>query len=321
MRRVIAAAVVAFAPLVGLLATPARAADGPPRIVFATPQDGTTVAGPVEVAVTVTNFELIPAGSVTQKGKGHAHVLIDEEPPAPRTFLPTNDPNIVHMGTAPLESRSIDMTPGEHTLYAVLGDSDHLVVENQQPAKITITVAPGLRAKGPLPNACADVAKGQGDVRVVFPLVDGAIQGTVASSCGFVTDGGKCQWQDLAFRRITGTFSLEDRALAGTATGITSRQLRAGSRKSCGGDTSSALSPQIFAATVNEQGLQGTLGRSPIVLQLDPQTRLAQAPPPPATTGGGGGRSWQDYWPFAAAVVLLLGAGYYAATNRPPQTD
>jgi hypothetical protein len=325
MRTLLAAALVAFVSLFPAAGVQPATAAGQPQIVFVTPQDGTTVAGPVEVAIAVNNFTLVPAGSQTKDGLGHAHVLVDTEPPAPRSFLPTNDPSIIHMGAPPFETRAIDLSPGQHTLYAVLGDSDHLVVANQQPAKVTITVAPGLRFQGPLDQACAsDVSRGAGEVRIAFPVTGGALQGTVTSTCGFVTDGGKCEWTDAAFRRVNGTFDLEQKSLKGTASGFTSRQLKAGSRKSCGADQTTALSAQPFAAEIQNQAVQGTLGRSTFTLALDESSRLAS---PPATalasaSGGGGGRSPWAYAPFGGAALLLIGAGYYAAKNRPqPQTD
>jgi hypothetical protein len=315
---VIAAAVVAISMLAPA-GTRAGAAPALPALRFATPPDGATVAGPaVEIGLDIANFTFAPAGSFNESGKGHAHILVDEPPPAVRSFLPTNDPSIIHLGKAPFDTRAIDLPEGRHTLYAVLGDSDHLVV-SQQPAKITIVVAPGFRAKGPLDQACADFATGSGEVRMVFPLGGGAVQGTIASTCAFATNSGGCTWTDSAFRRITGTFSPVQGAITAAAAGSTTRHLVSGSRKSCGQDRTSALGNQSFQAALAGGSVRGTLGRSPFILAADQSTRLAQPPTTIAAANASSGkhkRSKFAYLPFVGAALLLAGAGYYVVRSR-----
>ena len=297
---------------------PGRAQAAPtPAVGFATPEDGTTVAGPmVEIAVEVAGFELAPAGSLNEEGKGHVHVLVDQEPPAPRSFLPTNDPGIVHLGKPPFESRAVELAAGRHTLYAVLGDSEHLVVD-QQPAKVTIVVAPGVRAQGPLDRACADVARGAGEVRLVFPVSGGAVQGTVTSRCAYATSEGACTWTDSSFRRVKGTFSPAQNIQA-VAAGFTTRQLVSGDRDRCGEDRTSPLGQQALQAQIRGTALSGTLGASTFTLAADPSVRLAQ---PPATVAqvapsGEKDRSPLVYLPFAAAVLVLGAAVVYALRSR-----
>jgi hypothetical protein len=318
VRRILAAAFLTLAVVVPVSAGAAGAKQAP-TITFATPPDGATVAGPgVEIGVQVANFALVPAGSVNQSGKGHAHILIDETPPAPRAFLPTNDPSIVHMGSAPFDTRAIELTEGRHTLYAVLGDSEHLVVD-QQPAKVTITVAPGLRAKGPLDQACAEFARGSGEVRMAFPIGGGAVQGTITATCAFATNSGQCTWTDASFRRVNGTFNPAQNAIVASAAGFTTRQLNSGGRKQCGQDRTTALSQQSFQAQIASGGIKGTLGRSTFALVADQSVRLAQPPTTvAASAGSGGGKKRSPYWPlpFVGAAALLIGAGMYAVRER-----
>jgi hypothetical protein len=206
----------------------------------------------------------------------------------------------------------------------VLGDSDHLVVASE-PAKITVTVAPGVHAKGPLNPACAEVAKGSGDIRVAFPVAGGLLQGTISSSCLFATNGGQCAWTESAFRRVNGTYDADTNTLSGEALGYTTRQLKQGAR-SCGKDTTSALSRQAFTAQFNGAVIAGTIGRVQFLLAPDPTSRLADPAPiisPQASSGGGGG-GWSDWYPYAAfagAALLLAGAAVYAVKNRQAPTS
>ena len=323
MRRAILLTTAAALLAAGTFAAPiggsGALAAGTPTVSFATPHDGDTVAGPaVEIGLDVTNFTLQPAGTTTQDGKGHAHILIDETPPGPRAFMPTNDPGIVHMGTPPLDGRAIELTAGKHTLYAVLGDSDHLVV-NQQPAKITIVVAPGFRAQGPLAQACAEVARGTGDVRLVFPVAGGAVQGTISSKCAFSTNSGACVWTDESFRRAIGTFNPAQAAIAGTASGQNTRHLEKGSRGKCGPDRTTALAQENFQAAASGTTVRGVFGRSEFSLTADPSTRLAHPTAVAATQSSGGGskkRSPLVYLPFVGAALLLAGAVAYVLQTR-----
>ena len=317
MRRVIAAAVFVAAFVTPV---PSGGAQAGPTVSFATPADGTTVAGPlVEIAVAVAGFELAPAGSLNEEGTGHVPLLIDQEPPAPRSFLPTNDPAIVHLGKPPFDSRAVELKDGRHTIYAVLGDSEHLVVENQQPAKITITGAPGVRMQGPLDRACADVARGAGEVRLVFPVAGGGVQGTVTSRCAYTTSEGACAWTDSSFRRVKGTFSPNQR-IEGVASGFTTRQLVSGDRGRCGEDRTSPLGPQPVQADVRGTALRGTVGQSTFTLAADPSVRLAQ---PPATVAEGASseqekkdRSPLVYLPFVGAAAVIVAAVVYAFRSR-----
>lgn len=317
MRRAVVASLLL---LTVVPATPGRAvAQTGPAIAWATPEDHAFVAGPaVELAIAVRNFELVPAGSLNEEGKGHAHILIDQEPPPARSFLPTNDPGIIHLGTPPLESRAVELTEGPHKLWAVLGDSEHLVIDHT-PVMLSIEVKPGTRVKGPLDRACADVARGAGEVRMVFPNAGGHVQGTVETKCAFTTSEGACAWTDTSFRRIKGTFAPQTGAIQGVAAGFTTRQLVNGDRGRCGEGRTSPLGQQAVQAIVGGGAVRGTLGSTAFVLVGDPSVRLAS---PPATIAassgddGGGGRSLFVYIPFVAAALVIAAAVAYALRAR-----
>lgn len=157
MRR--AAMVVAGTLAAGLLAWPVvSGAQGAAKVTITSPREGSTVTGPkVDVKLKIENFTTVDAGSPVKAGEGHAHVLVDREPKAGEV-LPTTDPSVVHFGKAPYDARSIDLTPGKHTLIAVLGDSSHKVLEPVVSHRVTITVrAAGAAAP---PGKAADTGDG-----------------------------------------------------------------------------------------------------------------------------------------------------------------
>jgi hypothetical protein len=280
------------------------------------------VAGPrVEVALRVQGFKLVPAGSVVKSGEGHAHVLIDRAAPAARAFLSTDDEQIVHLGKPPLQSRSIPLSPGQHTLTAILGDSEHLVVSAQRTQTIHINVAPGFRGKGALSAACADVAAGQGEVRMTFPTDGGAVQGTISAVCLFVTQGGACTWSDTAFNLVTGTYDPSSQNITAQTTGSTQRILRSGDRKKCGTDRETSNPPAALQAKLQNDTVTGAFGRSQFSLTRDDTVDLAQAPAPLAATATkSSAASTRHTSPlvyafFAAAAALLVFA--VVAALRP----
>jgi hypothetical protein len=283
-----------------------------PSVSFVTPSDGSTVAGPrVEVALRVGGIKLVPAGSLETSGQGHAHVLVDRAAPGAREFLSTDDPQIVHLGKPPLLSRAIPLSSGQHTLVAILGDSEHLVVRGQRTQTIHITVAPGFRGKGALTPACSDVAAGAGQVRLTFPTDGGAVQGTISTACVFVTQGGACTWLDAGFSRISGTFDTSAQRITGQASGTTQRQLRSGSKQSCGQDRETSLAPSEVQGQLANDTVSGTLGPAQFTVGRDDSVDLAPEPMPlqsaaQAKSVTASKRSPLVYAIFVAAAALLV---------------
>jgi hypothetical protein len=134
-------------------------AQGGARVSFASPAEGSTVTGPkVEVKLKIENFKTVAAGSPVAAGEGHAHIFIDREPVAAGTAIPTDQQNIVHLGAAPFDTRTIDLQPGRHTLNAQLADSSHKALTPAVTGKATFTV----RAAGAAspPAKAADTGDG-----------------------------------------------------------------------------------------------------------------------------------------------------------------
>ena len=133
------------AALAGLLmgvSVLARAATPAPKgaeVSIVSPADGATVPKTFVVKFAVKNIALAPAGDVT-KNTGHHHLLIDVKTlPAANQPIPT-DPNHVHFGKAQTQAE-VTLTPGEHTLQLMLGDSGHVPFDTPIVSeKITVNV-------------------------------------------------------------------------------------------------------------------------------------------------------------------------------------
>jgi hypothetical protein len=94
---------------------------------------------PFEVAVKVQGVTLIKADGDRSGKTGHLHLFIDKDPAKPGDAIPSGDPAIIHSATAPIAVPGL--TPGEHTLWVVLGDGGHIAWEPAVLDKLTVTVA------------------------------------------------------------------------------------------------------------------------------------------------------------------------------------
>lgn len=129
---------------------PTAAPSGPPAlprneaapgatVFFITPKNGDTVSSPLPVKFGVSGIAIQPAG-VRADNSGHHHLLIDSELGNPDLPLPS-DPQHLHFGNGQTET-VLELTPGDHTLQLVLGDTNHVPhIEPVMSQPITITVA------------------------------------------------------------------------------------------------------------------------------------------------------------------------------------
>lgn len=139
MIRIVLAAVLASAVATSAVV----AADTPSvkgaQVYIIAPKNGDTVSGPVLVQFGLKGMGVAPAG-VEIEGTGHHHLIVDKDAPPLDTYLPIDDPQVIHFGKGQTETE-LKLAPGKHTLQLVLGDKDHKphappVVSE----KITITV-------------------------------------------------------------------------------------------------------------------------------------------------------------------------------------
>ena len=128
---------------VALAASAALAADTPSvpgaQVYIIAPKNGETVSAPVRVQFGLKGMGVAPAG-IEMEGTGHHHLVVDKDAPPLGTYLPIDDPQVIHFGKGQTETE-LKLAPGKHTLQLVLADKDHKPhVPPVVSERITITV-------------------------------------------------------------------------------------------------------------------------------------------------------------------------------------
>lgn len=118
-----------------------RTTEGP-SVIITSPEDGSTVSNPVEVAMAIGGGLRYQGPSETPNlTNGHLFVLIDEPVPAGNTQLSANDSQI-DLGITSHETTLPALPVGEHTITAVWVDADNYTNLDVISQTITVTVAP-----------------------------------------------------------------------------------------------------------------------------------------------------------------------------------
>lgn len=121
-----------------LAAVAAGCAVSEPKVSFAEPQNGATVASPVQVKFAAQNFRVEPSGAVNS-GAGHLHVMVDTPCIAPGQVI-VNDDAHKHFGKAQMQAE-LTLSPGAHTLCLQAADGAHVALPGAgMSQQISITV-------------------------------------------------------------------------------------------------------------------------------------------------------------------------------------
>ncbi|GIV84348.1 MAG: hypothetical protein KatS3mg052_1355 [Candidatus Roseilinea sp.] len=128
----------------GVLAACAPASREPSmRIVY--PQPGVRVPeAKVPIQVEVRNFRLVRPGP-PRPGEGHLHLFIDVPASAiaDGQIIPLDQTDkYVHMGAPPFATRTLTLSPGVHTITAVMADGLHAKLPIPAPVSVTFFVQP-----------------------------------------------------------------------------------------------------------------------------------------------------------------------------------
>ena len=119
---------------------PAGAAAGAaPSVAFVFPPDGAEAPSPVRVEVKTSGVTL-KRPTEQDPGARHLHYFLDTDPAAvigPGQPVPTGVQNIIH---TPDTVQPLNLTPGQHTVWVVMTDNDHLPLQPGVQAKVTFTV-------------------------------------------------------------------------------------------------------------------------------------------------------------------------------------
>ncbi len=128
---------------VGLIAASACGGEAEPRVFFVEPEDGATVASPVELVFGSEGVEVGVVPEVVESprpGVIHYHLGVDTNCLPPGTRIPSADPWI-HFGDGS-DRIETQLAPGEHRLVVQAGDDEHRTIEGLCEA-ISITVSEG----------------------------------------------------------------------------------------------------------------------------------------------------------------------------------
>ncbi|MBA3653774.1 MAG: DUF4399 domain-containing protein [Actinobacteria bacterium] len=97
------------------------------------------VGDPVTVHVATKGARLTPADGDTSGRSGHLHLFIDRDPTAAGQPIP-KAADIIHTPATKIEIPAFT-TPGEHTVWVVLGDGNHVPFQPRVMDKLTISVS------------------------------------------------------------------------------------------------------------------------------------------------------------------------------------
>jgi hypothetical protein len=115
-----------------------------PQIKILSPANGATVDGPkVTFDVEVAGWRFVDANQPAKDGEGHLHFFINIPASAVQagSAIPLDQKaTFVHAGKAPYAQRKLELSPGEHTVTVVMGNSLHQALANPAPASVTFTV-------------------------------------------------------------------------------------------------------------------------------------------------------------------------------------
>jgi hypothetical protein len=99
-----------------------------------------TAGQPVVITAQVQGVQLVEANGDTSGTTGHLHVFVDRDPTPAGQAVPKGVPGIIHSAntTIPLSG----LTPGDHTVWVVLGNGAHVPFDPPVETKLTFTVPP-----------------------------------------------------------------------------------------------------------------------------------------------------------------------------------
>jgi hypothetical protein len=98
----------------------------------------TSPAGqPVAVAITVTGLQLMAANGDTSGKTGHLHLFVDRDPTPAGQPIP-KEAGIIH--TTETTVNVPGLAAGEHTIWVVAGDGNHVPLTPPVTARLTVNV-------------------------------------------------------------------------------------------------------------------------------------------------------------------------------------
>ena len=107
--------------------------------VDATAPSTSAAATPLSIDVAVDGVSIVKPDGDTSGKTGHLHAFVDKDPSRySGQPIPAGDPAIVHSAVSPIVLTGL--TAGEHTIWVVLGNGNHVAFDPPVMDKLTVTV-------------------------------------------------------------------------------------------------------------------------------------------------------------------------------------
>lgn len=104
------------------------------------PADGASVAeGPVTVRFEVEGLRIVPAGTM-DLGTGHHHLVVDTTLASWADPIPAMPGRFIHLGQGQSEFVLDGLSPGDHTVIAIVADGVHIPLDPPVADTVTFTV-------------------------------------------------------------------------------------------------------------------------------------------------------------------------------------
>lgn len=135
------ASVLTLALLTGIACQERPAA----TVTIEQPADGATIPGDsVDVMLSATGVEIVPADGEPTPGRAHHHLFLDADLTSAGEPIPdeTEMQGLKHLGTGASSWTFKNVAPGEHRLIAVLARGDHVPLDPWATDTVTFTVVP-----------------------------------------------------------------------------------------------------------------------------------------------------------------------------------
>lgn len=119
--------------------TATAAVAAPPGVQILSPQNGDSVTLPVTIRLGASGVTVVPATGVREEGKGHHHLIVNNE--APSDTLPLPQPPVAwHLGNGASEKVLDSLPPGPHRVIAIFAWGDHVPMTGVARDTITFIV-------------------------------------------------------------------------------------------------------------------------------------------------------------------------------------
>lgn len=108
-------------------------------VTITDPPNGAMVTGPVKVCMATEGVEVEPAKKGVNAGKGHHHIIVDEDLPKDLSKPVGKDANHIHMGDGST-CKEIKLSAGKHIIRTLFAKGNHVPYDPALTATITINV-------------------------------------------------------------------------------------------------------------------------------------------------------------------------------------